>query len=255
MSRTRSSSGGSNGVVITYTSLFLLLLTFFILLNSMGRVEESRLQAVYRSLQASFGLHPRQTSGPGLLAPVNPVEQDYAYLRGLAGQEDLGREIIMLRSGSLHTVVMSQGMLFGGSGEELTPQAQEFLAKVAEILKERNYPLSIAGHVEAQSLEQAPGQDEFTLSGRRALKVLRLLVEKGVDPSRLAALGLGARRPLLPASDPRHQRFNSRVDLVLDARDQSSDLLPADQTRPQSQFRGFLFDLDPERPQPEGRGE
>jgi chemotaxis protein MotB len=256
MPRIRSSSGGgANGVVITYTSLFLLLLTFFILLNSMGRVEESRLQAAYRSLQASFGLHPRQASGPGLLAPVNPVEQDYAYLRGLAQEEDLGKEIIMLRSGSLHTVVLSQGLLFGGPGGELTPKAQEFLGKVAEILKQRSYPLSINGHLDAQTLEASPGADEFTLSGQRALKVLRLLVDKGVDPARLAAFGLGAGRPLLPPSDPRHQQFNSRVDLVLDARDQSADLLPAGQSRPQSQFRGFVFDLDPDKPQAEDRGE
>ncbi len=252
MPRFRSPSGGeTSGVVVTYTALFLLLLTFFILLNSMGRVEESRLRAALRSLQTSFGPHRGRAGGPGLVAPVSPVEQDYLSLRGLAEQEDLGRDIVMLRSGSLRTVVLSGGLLFGG-GEELTPKAQEFLTKVAEVLKEGSYPLSIIGHVDQEALDAAPGQDEFTLSGRRALTVLRLLVQKGLDPGRLAAFGQGVQHPLLPASDPRHRQFNNRVDLVLDARDQDADQLPSAASQPKSQFRGFVFDLLPQQAPPEG---
>lgn len=88
----------------------------------MGRVEESRLQAAMRSLQATFGPHPGRATSPGLSAPLTPLEQDYALLRGLAEQENLGREIILLRSGSLRTIVLSGGLFFGESGE-WTPQA------------------------------------------------------------------------------------------------------------------------------------
>ena len=253
MPRIKASNGNghNNGVVITYTALFLLLLTFFILLNSMGRVEETRLSAAYRSLQASFGLQQGQRRGPGLVAQVNPVEQDYDYLRGLVNQEDLGREVVMLRSAGQRTLALSNLLLFEETGEELTPGGREFFDKVADAVKDRAYPISISGHLAAGQASDREGQDELTLSGRRALTVLRLLVEKGVAPTRLTAFGLGSQRSLLPPSDPRHRQFSNRVDLTLDARDSSAELLPANRVEPKPQFRGFVFDLLPK----EGQGE
>lgn len=238
--------GHARSVVITYTSLFLLLLTFFILLNSMGRVEETRLQTALRSLQASFGLQEGGGRGSGLLPVLSPVEQDYVYLRGLVEGENQSGGIVMLRSGGQRTMAVGQALLFEGEETELSPQGREFLTRVALVVKDRGYPLVIAGHLDPDQEAGPQGQDALTLSGRRALAVLRLLLEQGVGPQRLTALGFGAGRPLVPASHPQHRRYNNRVELVLDAREASPSLLPETQPAPKAEFRGFVFDLMPE---------
>lgn len=245
--KTRNQPGPARGVVITYTSLFLLLLTFFILLNSMGRVEEGRLRAAMGSLRASFGIQEGGSQGTGMVASVTPVEQDYTYLRGLAEGENQSGGIMMLRSGGQRTMAAGQALLFEDDSDRLSPQGLRFLAGVAEVIRDRGYPVLIGGHLDPDQLPSAPGGDGLDLSGRRALAVLRLMVEKGVDPERLTAMGFGAGRPLLPASNPQHRRYNNRVELVLNAREASPSLLPEAPQTPKAEFRGFVFDLLPEQ--------
>lgn len=249
MPRFKASSHASlsRGVVITYTSLFLLLLTFFILLNSMGRVEETRLQAALQSLQGSFGLQAGGQRGSGMLPVLTPVEQDYHYLRGLTEGEHQSGGIMMLRSHGQRTMAVGQALLFEDEGAELSPQGREFLARVALVVKDRGYPLVIAGHLDPDQAAGGQGAEALTQSGRRALAVLRLLVQQGVDPSRLTAQGVAAGQPLLPVSHPQHRRYNNRVELVLDAREASPSLLPQDPQAPKAEFRGFVFDLMPEK--------
>lgn len=242
-------ASASRGVVITYTSLFLLLLTFFILLNSMGRVEETRLQTAFQSLQASFGFQEGGQRGSGMLPLLTPVEQDYHYLRGLTEGEHQSGGIMMLRSGGQRTMAVGQALLFEGEGAELSAGGREFLARVALVVKDRGYPLVIAGHLDPDQAAGDQGQEALTQSGRRALAVLRLLVEQGIDPTRLTAQGHGVGRPLLPASHPQHRRYNNRVELVLDAREASPSLLPEAPQVPKAEFRGFVFDLMPEKGQ------
>jgi chemotaxis protein MotB len=236
---------------VTYTSLILLLMTFLIMFNAMGKVQDDKVAAARRSLADSFGTGGQGSArwGGVKAGPLNPLEQDYRQLGELVGQEGLEGDIKLLRSQHQRTLVLSQGLLFEDAGETLTPKSLEFLSKVAQILKDRAYPLSILGYTDSQAPGRQVGPDPLVVSGRRALTVLRYLASQGLDQSRLAAFGLGDTHPLLPPSHPQRERYNNRIDLVLDARDSGAELLPQAPADPKSSFRGFVFDLMPQEGQ------
>jgi chemotaxis protein MotB len=255
------------GILILYTSLMILLLAFFILLNSLSKIEEAKVEAVFQSLMGTFGFLPGGGSpfqpGKGDLtsvisAPINPVDQDYMSLRGLVRTLGLSGQVRLLRSQSIKTVVLPDVLLFEPDSYELTPQARNFLTQVAQIIKDRAYPVSIYGHTD-DAPPQRPGvADNWDVSARRALAVLRYLVSQGVDPRRLAAFGLAGNRPLVPNDSPVHRRQNNRVELVFDARDPSIYQIPDSGVPRKLNFRGFTFDLFGEegskgKPQPPSR--
>jgi len=243
------------GVVVLYTSLMILLLAFFILLNAMGKVEEAKVEAAIQSLQSGFGLLSGGDSpliGAGrrlsseVVMPIVPVEQDYRYIRGLSRTLDLDREVSLLRSETSRTVVMSGGLLFEGDSTVLSDKGKEFLRLAAEVMRNSRYPISLYGHTDGPALLSPGGQDAWRISAERALAVLRYLVAQGVAPSRLAAFGMAGFSPRVSPRDPNHARLNNRVEMVFDARDSAAEDLPPTETDPKVGLRGFTFELLPQ---------
>jgi len=241
-----------SGILVLYTSLMILLLAFFILLNSLSKIEEAKVEAVFQSLMGTFGFLPGGGSpfrpGAGDLtsvisAPINPVDQDYMSLRGLVRTQGLSGQVRLLRSRSIKTVVLPQLLLFEPDSYELTPRARAFLTQVARIIKDRRYPVSIYGHTDDAPPPHPEVSDNWDISARRALAVLRYLVSQGVDPRRLAAFGLAGNQPLVPNDSPEHRHQNNRVELVFDARDPSIYQIPDSGAPRKLNFRGFTFDL------------
>ena len=242
------------GIVVLYTSLMILLLAFFILLNAMGKVEEAKVEAAIQSLQSGFGLlsggdsplsgEERKRSSE-VVMPMVPVEQDYRYIRGLSRSLDLDREVSLLRSETSRSVVMSGGLLFEGDSASLSDKGREFLRLAAEVVKNSQYPISLHGHTDGPSLTGLGGQDSWRVSAERALAVQRFLVGQGVAPSRLAAFGMDGFSPRVSTRDPAHARLNNRVEMVFDARDSAAEDLPLE-TDPKVGLRGFTFDLLPQ---------
>lgn len=250
-----SSSGG--GIMVLYVSLMILLLAFFILLNAMSKTEEAKVQAVYQSLVGSFGfkatgIDPMGSgvtdTGSGITSAINPVEQDYNFMRGLVRRDKLQKEVRLMRSGALHSVQVSNLLLFGTDSLKLTLEGEEFLTQVAALVKDRSYPLSVYGHTD-DAASVTTGVNNFDLSARRALVVLRYMTGLGVAPGRLAAFGLADTRPLMPNTSRHNRQTNNRIELVFDARDQSRHRLPDAPGKQEIDFRGFTFELPEAKPE------
>jgi len=50
----------------------------------------------------------------------------------------------------------------------------------------------------------------------RAVSVLRLLLELGIEPNRLTATGMGSFQPELPNNSPENRAKNRRVEFILE---------------------------------------
>ncbi len=260
MARRKQEEPEAPGIVVLYTSLMILLLAFFILLNSMSQVEEARVKAVFESLVGTFGFTPGGPSPmPSVLqltksatAPINPVDQDYLALRGLVQTEGLEGEVRLLRSGTMKTAVMPTWLLFEPDSEKISPKGLKFLKKVAQVIKDRAYPISVRGHTDSAPSQRLDGKDNWAISADRALAVVRYLISQGVAPQRLAAFGLAGFDPVVPNDSYKHRRMNNRVELVFDARDASRWLLPEEEFKDRKlDFKGFTFDLLGEGPKKE----
>jgi len=58
----------------------------------------------------------------------------------------------------------------------------------------------------------------WELSGARAASVVRLFIENGVDPRRLAAVGYADQRPVADNATPEGRQRNRRVAITMESR-------------------------------------
>lgn len=95
---------------------------------------------------------------------------------------------------------------------DLTPSGEKIMSEVLNILKEYNLYLVVRGH--ADSTEVLPGQfkSAWELSGARSAAAVRYLVEHGIKPTRMRAVGYADTRPLEPSSSPGGSEKNRRVE-------------------------------------------
>jgi chemotaxis protein MotB len=241
-----------SGIIVLYTSLMILLLAFFIMMNSMSKTEEEKVQAVYQSLSGSFGFKEvgvnamKQSfsgSGAGISGPISPVEQDYFNLRGIVLAQNLKDKVSLMRSAGRRSVDVESPVLFEPDSEILSAPGRDFLAQVAEVIQDRTYPLSVYGHTDDAPSQRLDGKDNWQISSDRALAVVEFLISQKVNPQRLAAFGVAGNKPLVPNTSPRNRERNNRVELVFDASDESRFLVPSRAPEGGLDFRGFRFDL------------
>jgi outer membrane protein OmpA-like peptidoglycan-associated protein len=108
------------------------------------------------------------------------------------------------------TVTFKSDYLFAVNSSALLPGAYDELERVLEVLKQ--YPetsIRIAGHTD--SIGSADSNRKF--SERRAEAVKNALVGMGVNPSRLTAVGYGARKPIASNKTEAGRQQNRRVEV------------------------------------------
>jgi outer membrane protein OmpA-like peptidoglycan-associated protein len=95
-----------------------------------------------------------------------------------------------------------------------TPQTVGILNTLANA--GRVYPqitrLRVEGHTDSDGNEA----NNQNLSERRAQAVVQWLVEHGINPSRLVAVGCGSRDPLVPNDSPEHKQRNRRTEFDIE---------------------------------------
>lgn len=109
--------------------------------------------------------------------------------------------------------VFPEQVLFTTASDQPTPDAAEALDLLAERIR-RDAPqaeLTVLGHTDAV------GSDAYNmdLSRRRALHVLRGLVERGLAPAQLSAVAIGKRQPVAANDTPEGRMRNRRVEFLI----------------------------------------
>jgi hypothetical protein len=102
------------------------------------------------------------------------------------------------------------GLHFDSDKATIQAQSKSLLDDIATALK--NFPdwrVRIVGHTDST----ADAQHNLQLSVDRALAIKAALVERGVDPQRLATEGLGESRPIASNATPDGRALNRRVEL------------------------------------------
>lgn len=129
------------------------------------------------------------------------------------------------------TVVMinlSDKVLFKSGSSELSPRANEVLAKIAQIIESRpDLEVMIEGYTDSDPIKNTCTKDNWDLSVRRATAVVRMLQgEFKINPNRLIAAGRGEFNALVPNNTPENKAMNRRTRIILMPKiDQFYDLL------------------------------
>ena len=120
--------------------------------------------------------------------------------------------------------VFQSEVLFSLGSEELGVEGQLEMQKLAATLTEieKSLPtdidwiLQIEGHTDSLPVKKGqPYKDNWELSTKRALSVLRFLIKQGIAPSRLSASGYGSFQPIDKKKTKSARMKNRRIEMKI----------------------------------------
>jgi chemotaxis protein MotB len=238
---------------IPYGDLITLLLAFFVVMYAMSSVNEGKYRVLSDSLVAAFNGAPKtmepiqvgeQQLGPGADMPISatrpamidsdprrsiqpialqPLSQGAS--RELATVADeveqamsdlIDRELITVRRhGTWVEVEIRTDILFPSGVATLAPEAVQVLQQLAETLRPFPNSIRVEGHTDNRPISTAAFPSNWELSAARAASVVHLFTRAGMDPTRLAVIGLGENRPAQSNDTVDGRNANRRVLLVV----------------------------------------
>ncbi len=218
--RTRDTERPSGTNQMLTVSLFIILLAFFILLNTYAVVDQTKKMKALGSLLGSFGILPgglsvftgegKETMPP--TAPINMRQFDVDTIMSLPVPEDI--DTVAIESDDQKNVVtIQEELLFDKGGLKIKRSAFPVLDALCRIIKRDNSNVEIAGHTAMLEQDEDAG---WKLSGFQAMAVARYFIERGnVDPKTVAAYGCSEYRPRIMNVTRETRRQNRRVDIVI----------------------------------------
>ena len=193
--------------IVLFTALSMILLAFFIMLNSMATVDASRTRAAMGSLVGTFG------ALPGFEQQRLQVELEYEsakqkgnHLEKLVRTKLEGETNLTVEQREDGTIVVSVGpdVAFAKGGVEISPRGFSTLDRLGELINELKLPVRIEGYADA-----SPSPSNWYLSARRAASVYRYLqANHAVSPELMTAAGYGDSTP------DKNGKYRARVEII-----------------------------------------
>jgi len=207
---------------IMTVSLFLILLTFFIMLNSIAVIDEQKVRASIGSVLGAFGSitggYSASQSGEQTLYPVAPMVSeatDLARMMKLPSGQVEG-DISMEFKKERAIVTFNRGYLFDRGTLKLKDSSYPLLNKLCSFIKKEDYPVEIVGHTDNLPAQSKGYQSNWELSAMIAEKVFQYLKTQGeISEKRLSSYGAGSYSPVVSNDTPGKRAQNRRVDIIL----------------------------------------
>lgn len=119
------------------------------------------------------------------------------------------------RIGARIEIEMKEQMLFPSGTARLTRPALIPLRALSQTLKRISSHLQIEGHTDNVPISTASFPSNWELSAARAASVVHFFARQGVEPWRMAAVGLGEHRPIAENDTAEGRAANRRVTVVI----------------------------------------
>ncbi|MDK2822103.1 MAG: chemotaxis protein MotB [Clostridia bacterium] len=239
--RKEDSPKGAPFWMTTYGDMITLVLTFFILLYSYSSLDVLKWKQVVSSVKGSLGvidggttLNDIELVGQGKpndninerriteeeLEQFERLQQKLLEMENLKNSlkgvlEKMDQRIIVDTDQRGVILRFEDSVLFDKGKADLKPEARDVLTKVADLLIELDKPIRIEGHTDDLPIRTVQFPSNWELSTTRSTNVLRFLLEHGLNPKQLSAVGYGEYHPLVPNIDEESRRKNRRVDIVI----------------------------------------
>jgi len=168
-----------------------------------------------------------------LAGVANEVEQSMSDL--------IDRELVTVRRhGKWVEVEIKTDILFPSGVATLSPPAEQVLQQLAATLMPFPNAIRVEGHTDNRPISTSAFPSNWELSAARAASVVHLFTRAGMDPTRLAVIGLGENRPAQSNDTPQGRNANRRVLLVI----------LGGSNRPEGDYAGERGQEDEEEPLP-----
>ncbi|NPA52509.1 MAG: flagellar motor protein MotB [Aquificae bacterium] len=215
------------GWLISFGDLMSLLLTFFILLFSMGTISLEKFHMVIKGITESLGGRKVIHESKILNAPKGVVQFPDMYPK-LEKKKRLKKELReiqnILKSAGIDTQIQSHGsnIRLRLNTDKMFPVGKAYpystviplLTQICDRLKILYLPLTIEGHTD--NLPILSGKTNLELSVERAVNILKIFIKCGYPEKILSARGYGEYRPIAPNDTPQGRAKNRRIEFVID---------------------------------------
>jgi chemotaxis protein MotB len=167
-------------------------------------VSASLQSAAPPAVPASFASAP----SPAAAAPLDRV------MEALHSSQLEDRIEVVVGSSDV-SLEISDNILFAPASAALSATGSGLLDELAALLQTLPYSLSVEGHSDNVPIQTARYPSNWELSSARAAAVTRALIEKGIAPERIRAIGYGDTRPRDDNGSAAGRARNRRVSFVL----------------------------------------
>jgi chemotaxis protein MotB len=221
--------------------------------NRLDALEERResLQAELDEANATISMFEDETGG--LATALKVTKQDIEELRKeraralerlreyrelakrLASMVESGQLAVKVRNGKM-VIELPNAVLFDPGKTDIKEDGREALVQVADALKTvEDRQFLVAGHTDNVPIQVSGFDSNWELSTERAVEVLQLLQDAGVDPQQLAAAGFGEYEPIASNQTEAGRAQNRRTEIVLMPKIEELPEIPEDLFEQQQQ--------------------
>ena len=237
----------------TFTNLMILLLAFFIVLVTLGTVDQNKKQKAFNSLFGSFGF---KTGGQSILGsregsdvtmPQTPMKKEgiaIENLKNITLANGLQSDIKIQKEAARIIIAISNRVLFSFRSNKIQQKSVKFLSELSDVLKNGPGLIELRGYTDRAEtiLDPEPARKSIYLSIKRSLAVMHFFIDKAKIPAnRIVAHGFGS-PPLNKGRMQKMKKGSGGVSIIIDSRQE----LPYSLRRVKKRgglldYRGFLF--------------
>lgn len=143
------------------------------------------------------------------------ADAEAAWRAIIAAQGLENRVSISIKDRSV-TMEIQDRILFPTGQAELGREGLDVIRKLAPILRAPQGDIRVEGHTDNVPIDTYRFPSNWELSAARAATVVRALIEAGVTPDRLRAIGYADTKPVQSNADDAGRARNRRVSLVIE---------------------------------------
>lgn len=209
----------------TFSDMSTLLLTFFILIVSYSTIELEKFRGAMSSMKGALGVMPdlnnsqrsdNLTMQERLAIRYQSMSEKMADIRNTLQEAKVENQVkVEMQETGIHIRFVDH-VLYDLGKADLKQEAYPILSKIIRTVQGSFKEILVEGHTDDIPINTQQFPSNWELSSARALNVVRYFhdVEK-ISASRLAAVGHGEYRPLVPNDHPDNRSKNRRVEIFI----------------------------------------
>ncbi len=232
--KSKKQNNNNDAWITTYADMVTLLLTFFVLLFTVAKIEGRDFRLILSAFRGSIGiLQGGQTIAHGRLEdmgmhierlPANETGRTLAKALKIATEifkpEIQAHQVKISNEEKGLVISLVSSDNFEPGSARLTIAIKDTLIKSAELLRNIDNHIRIEGFTDENPVTFGKKtnvyETNWELASQRAINALRFLYEsESISPHRMSATSYGKYRPLSISKTPEARALNRRVDIVV----------------------------------------
>jgi len=187
--------------------------------SELSQLEEHKL-ALLQELESSQEL---LNSSEAQLETMRQIEAEtkkrneiYArFVSELQKMIDGGQLTVSIEKGRI-VINLPDNVLFKTGHARVNPEGQVALKQIAAVLKEfSDRRFQVEGHTDNVPMKSARYPSNWELSTARAMSVVHLMIEDGVDAKNISAAGFGEFQPRADNEEKEGRTLNRRIEIIM----------------------------------------